>query len=126
MSVAVAVAVAAIVVRCHVAPRAGQGLMPTGGYLPLALAFQSLHKRQPLPTLATKLPRRARLLLRWAMVCYAVLFARLGQGLGVAVRCYALLYSLLGSGKGHVFAVLCYAMRCYVTLCYAMLCSGKV
>ena len=52
---AMAVAVAAIAVRCHVAPFAGQGLTPTEGYLPLA--FQSLHQRQPLPTLATKLPR---------------------------------------------------------------------
>ena len=60
---------------------------------------------------------RARLLLCRAMLCYAVLCARLRQGLGVAVRCYALLYALLGYGKGYV--MLCYTMLCYAMLCYA-------
>ena len=68
---AVGVAVAAIAVRCHVAPRAGQGLTPTGCYLPLVLAY----KRQPLPTLATNFTRMSRLCAaaRWCAMLYYLL-----------------------------------------------------
>jgi hypothetical protein len=63
---------------------------------------------------------RARLLVCWALLCYAVLCARLMQWLVAAVQCLCVARCSARLWQGLRFAVLFYVLRCY-----AMLCEGK-